>query len=369
MKTQTYNFIDGSKFTVYDYPFMKKVRSENYNYNFNKISGRFERCGKTEKDDPDFAPAPEILDIEVTTICNGIPDKNGVKRPCSFCYKSNTPNGKNMSLETFKKVIDRYPLFLTQIALGADSECQSNPEIFDMMKYARSKGIVPNITVANISDDTAKKLSEIAGAVAVSRYADKNVCYDSIKRLTDLGMKQINMHFMISEQTFEDCKETLNDILTDSRLKGLNAIVLLSLKKKGRGEKYTPLSEYKFKYLVNFCLEHNISFGMDSCSAPKFLNSVKGHKYYNEFLTRSEPCESGLFSSYINVEGKFYPCSFTEGSCGLYGDWQDGIDLTKDGFDFFKDLWFSDKVVQWRNNLLNSKDKCSGCRKCPAFDV
>jgi hypothetical protein len=363
MKTQTY-FINGSKYSVYDSTFEKKVRSENYNYNFDKKSGKFYRWGKSLKDDPDFAPAPEILDIEVSTICNGVPDKNGAKKPCSFCYKSNTPNGKNMSLETFKKVIDCYPLFLTQIALGADSECSSNPEIFEMMKYARSNGIVPNITVANISDSTAKKLSEIAGAVAVSRYSDKNVCYDSVKRLTDLGMNQVNVHFMISEQTFEDCKETLNDILADSRLKGLNAIVLLSLKKKGRGEKYTPLSECKFKYLVDFCLEHNISFGMDSCSAPKFLNSVKGHKYYNEFLVRAEPCESfGMFSSYINVEAKYFPCSFCESS---HQDFMDGIDVLKCK-DFFKDIWFGDLVSKWRKIMIERRMRKD--YSCPIFEI
>ena len=267
------------------------------------------------------------------------------------------------------KIVKKTMHFLTQLAVGSDSECTSNPDIFKMMQYARSKGIVPNITVANISDKTADKLSKVAGAVAVSRYDDKNVCYDSVKRLIDRGVIQTNIHQLTAQETFESCMETLNDILTDKRLEKLNAIVFLSLKKKGRGVKYNTLSDEKFKYLVDFCLEHEINFGMDSCSAPKFLNSVKGHKYYKEFLKHSEPCESGIFSSYINVNGKFFPCSFTEKTCGVYGDWRDGIDLTQDGFDFFKDLWFSDRTIQWRNYLLNNKDNCSGCRKCPAFDI
>jgi len=106
---ETKYIINGDKFVLSDNKDTKSVRSENYNYNFNKTSGRFERWGKTEADDPDFSPAPEILDIEVTTICNGVPNKDGVKSPCKFCYKSNTPNGKNMSLDTFRKVIDRFP--------------------------------------------------------------------------------------------------------------------------------------------------------------------------------------------------------------------------------------------------------------------
>ena len=41
----------------------KHVRSEHYNYDFCKETGFFARWGKTVDDDPDCAPAPELLDI------------------------------------------------------------------------------------------------------------------------------------------------------------------------------------------------------------------------------------------------------------------------------------------------------------------
>ena len=113
---ETKYIINGDKFILSDNKDTKSVRSENYNYNFNKVSGRFMRWGAKEEDDPDFAPSPEILDIEVTTKCNGI---NG--KLCPWCYKSNTPDGKNMSLATFKKVIDSLPHIdqeYVQIELG-----------------------------------------------------------------------------------------------------------------------------------------------------------------------------------------------------------------------------------------------------------
>ena len=90
------------KFKVADSQDIKSVQSEHYNYIFNKKSGMFVRWGKTEKEDPQASPiGPEILDIEITTKCSGIRGKL-----CSYCYKSNTAIGKNMSFETFKKVID-----------------------------------------------------------------------------------------------------------------------------------------------------------------------------------------------------------------------------------------------------------------------
>jgi SAM-dependent methyltransferase len=181
---------------------LRTCRSEGYNFIFNKTNGNFARWGKTLEDDPQVAPMNEILDCEITTICHGVPNKDGIKTPCAFCYKSNTPKGKNMSFETFKGIIDKMPWTL-QVAFGADSECTSNPDIWKMMAYCRKKDIVPNITVANISDETADELTKYCGAVAVSRYFNKDICYDSVKKLTDRGMKQINIHALVSNETYD----------------------------------------------------------------------------------------------------------------------------------------------------------------------
>jgi len=84
---------------------LKKFRSTEYNFTFDTVSGFFARWGKNKEDDPSYSPyGPEILDIEVSTICHGI---NG--KPCVHCYKSNTGVGKNMTLETFKTILDKMP--------------------------------------------------------------------------------------------------------------------------------------------------------------------------------------------------------------------------------------------------------------------
>jgi len=250
---------------------------------------------------------------------------------------------------------------LTQIAFGADSHATSNPDLFAMMDYCRNNDynkVVPNITVAQITDETADKLAKYCGAVAISRYADKNVCYDSVQKLTDRGMTQINIHIMVSEETFDQVMETLNDRMTDPRLSKLNAIVLLSLKQKGRGINFHPLSYDKFKQIVDFSMDKGISIGFDSCSACKFLASVKDRDNYDELEMMAEPCESGLFSIYINSEGKVYPCSFSE----EIEDWEDGIEVASCD-DFLKDIWFGERISKWRKGLLNNK------RSCPVYSV
>lgn len=339
---------------IYENENMKMVSSEKYNYMFRKSDGYFLRWGETKLDDPNFSPfGPEIADIEITTSCKG-----PGKKLCSFCYKSNTPNGKNMSLDEFKLLLDKLPKTINQVAFGADAQCESNPDIWGMMAYCREKGVIPNITVADISDETADNLMKYVGAVAVSRYDDKNYCYNSVKKLTSRGLQQTNIHIMISEETYDTTIETINDYKTDERLKNLNAIVFLSLKKKGRGTKHTPLSKEKFKSLVDLALDNNVPIGFDSCSANKFLEAVKDRKNYKMLEACTEPCESTCFSAYFDVDSFYYPCSFSPGS----DEWLSGIKITEK-IDFIKDVWNNNKTVNFRKNLLKNN------RNCPCYDI
>jgi MoaA/NifB/PqqE/SkfB family radical SAM enzyme len=331
---------------------IKIFNSPNYKYIFNRITGVFARWGKTKDDDPEFSPiGPEILDFEVSEICHG--GRGGL---CRFCYKNSLPHGSNTSFETFKHIIDRMPT-VTQIAFGI-GDIDGNPDLFEMFEYCLTKDIIPNITIngERMTPEYYDKLVEYCGAVAVSHYND-DACFNAVKELTDRDLKQVNIHQLVSEETYSDCMRLAQKSLTDERLKNLNAIVFLALKQKGRGVNFHTLSEEKFKKIINFCTENNISYGADSCSAHKILNAYKGTEEYDKVLQYVEPCESGLFSAYVNVHGQFFPCSFSEGVDGI-----NGIDLTGD-FDFKKDVWFSEQTNTWRNNLLKNK------RRCPIYNV
>jgi len=86
----------------------KFLRSKDYNFNFDKVSGYFERWGKKVEDDPDYSLfGPEILDLEISTSVRPkdlhLYDKSrlvydgGCLGNCSFCSpagtKVNTPDG------------------------------------------------------------------------------------------------------------------------------------------------------------------------------------------------------------------------------------------------------------------------------------
>jgi MoaA/NifB/PqqE/SkfB family radical SAM enzyme len=323
-----------------------RVESDEYNYVFNRKTGKFARWGKTFNDDPQFAPMPEIADIEISTICH-----NG----CSFCYKSNTTNGAYMSISKFRTIVDKMP-WLTQIAFGI-GDIDSNPDLKDILEYTRSKGIIPNITIngARMTDYYYDMLVTLCGAVSVSRYKDKDVCYDAVYELTRRGLEQVNIHQLVSFETQMDCYNTMDAYNTDPRLLKLNAIVLLALKEKGERNTYKPLTQIDFTKLVQHGIDSKVPLGFDSCSCHKFLEAVKDSPKFEQYKMLSEPCESTLFSVYINVEGKMYPCSFCE-------EVFPGIDVVECK-DFINDVWNGEVTKDFRKILLKEE------RECPVYEV
>ena len=339
------------KFLVIDTDKMKIVKSKNYNYTFDKRNGFFQRWGNTKEQDPEFSMfGPEILDMEISEVC---------KRGCKFCYKDNKALGKNMSLEQVKIILPKVKHSICQVAYGI-GDISGNPELFEILKYTREIGLIPNITInGRITENQADEMLKYIGACAVSYY-DIDECYNAVKMLSDKGLKQTNIHYFLSQQTYDEAFKVLKDIKTDTRLSKLNAIVFLSLKKKGRAiqNNYTSVTNEQFKSLVEYCLKNDINFGFDSCSAVKFDNSIVGLENEKQLLQISERCESSLFSAYINVEGKYSPCSFCEGC----QNWEEGLQITSET-DFSKDVWFNPKTVEFRNSLLKRN------RECPIYEV
>lgn len=353
----------------------KLVKSPIYNYIFDRETGFFARWGKTKDDDPYISPfGPEIADIEISTVCNGIGKSMAMRKPCPWCYKSNTGCGENMIFDTFKALFHKLPSNLTQIAFGI-GDVDGNPDLWRIMEYCRDNDynvVVPNITVNGMGVDktVAKRLAELCGAVSVSRYHIPGVCYDAIRNLNEAGLKQVNIHQLLAAETYESCFQLLEDTQNDSRLAGLNAIVFLMLKPKGDRNKYHGIgSTDRFNILIKTAQDMGVSVGMDSCTAPLMFRYADEYNQ-SEIVPSIEPCESTLFSIYINTNAEVFPCSFTEGTEG----WETGISMLEVE-DFFKDVWFSDRLKEWRCNLLNSSAGCSGCsmkqhcRSCPVFDI
>jgi MoaA/NifB/PqqE/SkfB family radical SAM enzyme len=289
------------------------------------------------------------------------PDENYISNKILVhnCYKNNKRTGEQMSFETFKKLFTRLPKGTTQVAFGIGNLYGHN-DMWKIFQYSRDNGVIPNVTINGweLTDEVAARLASVMGAVAVSRYEPPDICYDAVKKLTDLGMKQCNIHMLLSIQTYDACMQLLRDVEDDPRLTNLNAVVFLMLKPKGRGATLGQLRDYtKYKALVDYALERNLRIGFDSCGVPSFLNTVKGHPNYKSFEQATDRCESGLFSLYVDVRGNVWPCSFG----------QNRKDLTPINLltieNFEKEVWESQIMSEWRARLLSNE------RSCPLYDL
>ncbi len=331
----------------------KICKSKDYNYIFNKETGFFARWGKTFKNDPEIAPSPEILDLEISA---GGQCKSG----CKFCYKNNGGNKStyNMTFEEFKIIFHKVHNngFLTQIAFGI-LDIGTNPDFFKMMKYCREHGVVPNYTChgLDMTPKYAKKTAELCGAVAVS-LVNKEKTYNTIKTLTDLGMNQINIHYVLATESYDNTFNIIDDIVSDPRLEKFNAIVFLQYKHKNKKSPYHSMLDIeKYRKLINYCEEKKVNYGFDSCSCNNYIESIQDKENKKELEIQVDPCESFLQSFYINHKGIGYPCSFVEGI-------EKGIDILNCD-NFVKDVWNNEISNKWRKKLLENN------RNCPVYDL
>ena len=356
---------------------IKYVGVPGFNSIFHKGTGFTATFGTLPSDDPEMSPVgPLIADIEVSTICDGhLPRYNidgTLKGQCFACYKDNGPVGYNMDIESFKSLFNKLPKYensvacpgynglrtvVHQIALGVGN-LGTNPEIEAIMHYCRDNGVIPNITIngRDLTDDQIEML-RVCGAISVSLY-DYGDCYTSVRRLKDAGHKQVNIHCLLSLETKDQCFKVLEDYLTNDLIEDVNAIVFLSLKQRGRGINFNRIDCKSYKELITYAISNNIPIGFDSCGAHSFASIAKDLPNYDNIKNMIESCESSLTSVFIDVNGKFFPCSFS--------NWKEGLVVTND---FMKEFWYHEKTIEFRKSLISTTCEVTKCRRCPMFEV
>ena len=356
--------VEGHKWIVVCGQTFKMTWNDDRSYNcfFCKEDGFNVRFGKEVDDDVEYCElGPEILDLEVSVNgCVPVPGSTN----CKYCYKNNT-NAKptNMSFETFKQIVDSFPKNLSQIAFGITG-LKTNPDMPKMFQYCRDIGIIPNVTTvgADMDNEVLDVLCEKCGAVAVSCYTGaKELCYKTIKLIHDRAKEKfnrdlhVNIHIIVSEDNMPHLRDVLKDI-ANKKVDGLKSVVLLRIKPKGRASHMNcHVSKDIYKELVTFCLDNNISFGFDSCSATPVMEVLKDIGK-PEYCSSCEPCESSKLSSYINVHGEYWSCSFAEGTSFIKP-----INVLK--YDCVIDWWNNDEVKKVRFC------KNPACKSCPIYNL
>lgn len=300
-------------------------------------SNTFDKVGLMTNDEPFMASFPELLDIGIMGRC-----KNAHR--CKIgCYQGQRSKGKNMKFEDYKTIIDQCTGKTFQVALGGAGSPDEHENFREILKYTRTKNIVPNYTTSGIdvSAYTAYLTKTYCGAVAVSWYREKYT-----NRAINLFLEHgctTNIHYVLSQSSIDEAIDILRgDILIP---KGIHALIFLLYKPIGKGNKKEILRVDKAAELVKLIgRKHPFKIGFDSCSIPMLVSN-------NADVDDAsiDSCEGGRFSAYISADLTMSPCSFDRGE-------KYGVSLRESSIE---QVWQSEEFWQFRMKLKT----CNGCSK------
>lgn len=324
----------------------------NYKYSFNTKTGLAIRTnvmddnGNYTQEEVFAARFPHLIDVGIMGHCShgksGLCLKSGVQ-----CYQ----NGlnvfeENMSLTDFTRIVSECKGLVNQIALGGRGDPNEHENFKEILKICRDNDIIPNYTTSgfNLTDNQIKDSKEYCGAVAVSWYRNEYT-ENAIKRLIKAEVKT-NIHYVLNLDTID---EAIWRLEKSSFPKGINAVVFLTHKPVGLGEKEKCLTvdDKRVNYLSSLIKkgEYPYKIGIDGCFVVGLINSN-----LNFNMNYLDTCEATRFTCYINSKLLMSPCSFDIEPSHM-------IDLKSVSI---LEAWNSDAFNQIRYILKNS---CPGCDK------
>jgi radical SAM protein with 4Fe4S-binding SPASM domain len=331
-----------------------KIRRHSNAYNFigDTETGMTFRWGKNFKDNPLYAPHPELADISISNHCS---------KGCSFCYKNSTANDSFMNVEDYAFVLNAMQHSqwgnVFQVAIGG-GEPLEHPNFIEIINVTRSFNIIPNFTTNGklLEDNLAEKIASSIGALAISCQDMNQLNLEKIFILSKFRIKT-NIHFLLNSQTITQAIDILNGSY-NKMLSGINAIIFLTHKPVGRAKELDMLcSNEDFITFVNMIDKSrcNIKIGFDACFVPNLMRYTKTNPNI------IEACECAYFSVYIDENMNVKPCSFTN-------DDTESFNLKEYSFDEIWNVKF-ESIRQLRIN--DCKHNCSfnnECRGgCPYF--
>lgn len=330
-----------------------KIRRHGLTYNFvgDTETGVTFRWGSSLRNNPVFAPWPELADISISNHCT---------KGCDFCYRDSKINKSFMKLDDYIFILRELNHSrwgnVFQIAIGG-GEPLEHPQWKEIVEATRSYSVIPNITTNGIrlDHDAASFLKGRIGAIAISTSLLEDLDLDKVNLLAANSIKT-NIHYVLSQKNLQQAIKILLGEY-DKLFSGINSIIFLTHKPAGRAGSEDCLilnNELKqFIKLVDKCSK--IRIGFDACFIPILLHFTQIIPDY------VDSCESGFFSVFIDEQLNVKPCSFAN---------DDNFNYNLKHFGF-KEIWeakyqiYRNKIVNKCKNNCNNRDYCKG--PCPYY--
>ena len=307
------------------------------------------RWGKTIRENPRFAPVPELADISISNHCT---------KGCSFCYRDSKKNQEWMSVEDYRSVLDgmNHPEYgnVFQVALGG-GEPLEHPDFLAIIDETVKRGIVPNFTTngVHLTERICNYIQGKVGAVALSTASVNEIDRSKVDMLRQFSIRT-NIHYVLSAENIVEATD-IAEGKYNKQLDGVNAVIFLTYKPAGRGSAEGIIKRGELYNAFMRTVKKNRmdkpKLGFDACFVPMLLS--KG----TVSSTLMDSCEGGFFSVYIDHKKNVSPCSFSGG--------KDMYSLNEHSF---YDIWNNQfESFRTRQRNLCKHENCAGfceCRGC-----
>ncbi len=296
---------------------------------------------------------------------------------CEHCYQdAEYSTDKELTTQEGMKLIDEIARAGFKIMIFSGGEPLMRPDIFDLVKHAKEKGLRPvfgsNGTL--ITEEIAQKLKD-AGACSMgisvdSLIAEKHDKFRGLKHAHELTMqgiencKKVGLSFQLHTTVVDWNRDEITHITDFAQQIGADAHYIFFLIPVGRGKliEKTALEVKENEELLRAIMhkQQEVSIDVKPTCAPQFTRVAKQLGIDTRF---DRGCLAGLTYCVIGSEGLVRPCAYMEEVAG---------DVRQQPFD---EIWHTSPVFNVLRTLNYSgecgtcdyKDGCGGCRARAAY--
>jgi radical SAM protein with 4Fe4S-binding SPASM domain len=263
--------------------------------------------------------APTEVHFAITNKCSA---------KCPHCYMdAGQKDAGQLDTESLKRALDILAeMNVFHVALGG-GEALERPDLFEIARYARTKDLVPNLTISGmgITPDTARKM-KIFGQVNVSvdgvgdRYSvfrGKDMFAIADKALDTLVTAGVptGINCVVGRSNFE----AVTELFEYAKQKKLNEIEFLRFKPSGRAgilyEKERTTYEQNISLtpmLAKLSAKYGIAAKIDCSFVPMFCYHNPPRQLLEVMATYG--CEAGNVLWGMRSDGSISGCSFLKSS-------------------------------------------------------
>jgi radical SAM protein with 4Fe4S-binding SPASM domain len=238
---------------------------------------------------------------------------------CRGCYVDAKPRGDEMSLEEARRAIDalaRQGVF--HVAMGG-GETLHHDQLFEIAAYARSRGIVPNLTTSGqgmteILAERCRVFGQInvsVDAVGASRGSLSFADAERALRMLRAAKKEVGINCVVSRSSYDG----IGAVVRFAKKLRLSEVELLRFKPAGRGaplfakEDLLPAQARGiYRRALWLSLRHRIRVKLD-CSFAPMIFAHRPSRRAAAFLG-VVGCEGGNILASVMPDGQIVGCSF-----------------------------------------------------------